>query len=253
MLAFALVAIARVAEAQQPQPAPDKPPNPTPEEEKVAEQHYKNGLTFFQAGNFSAARAEFEAAYQLTRYPDLLFNLATVARKQNRAKEEAKYLEEYLATGPKDSAPIKDRIVELRQLYPELAPPPPPGTQPPPPPSKLPPVPALALLGAGTAMLIIGFGCGGAALSAANQVGDTTTPGRPFTAELLLTQERGHQLNSAAIAFDVLGGAALAAGAAWTGYWLYQRHKQKNAPLTAPVVMVSPGRGGIGITLSRSF
>jgi hypothetical protein len=78
--------------------------------------------------------------------------------------------------------------------------------------------------------------------------------GKPFTADLFATQERGKQLNSAAIAFDVIGAVALAGGGAWIGYWLYQRHKSKKG---AP----SPGAGtkaallptGLGIALTGSF
>ena len=86
---------------------PAKPtPRPTELEQKTA-QHYQAGVMFFQAENWNAAQAEFEAAYQLTKYPDLLYNLAKIAEKQGRTADEVRYLEEYLASKPQDSETVR--------------------------------------------------------------------------------------------------------------------------------------------------
>lgn len=229
--------------SQSPGPAPESPAASTPndDENRIAQQHYENGVTFFQAGNYPAARAEFEAAYQLTHYPDLLYNLAQVVQKQGRTADEERYLREYLATSPKDATEVRTRLAQIE------TPPPPPEV------SRLPPTPALALAAGGAAALLIGIACGGAALSAAATVADPMNSNKPFTADLLATQVHGQQLSSTAIAFDVLGGAALAAGGAWIGYWFYQRHQaQKAAPpaRTARTILLP---SGLGIALTGSY
>lgn len=224
---------------------PPAPPQPggqkalTPEEEAAAQQHYQSGVAFFQAANYPAARAEFEAAYQLTHLPDFLYNLAKVAEKQARTDDEERYLKEYLATNPADASEVRARLEVIQQAKPVSYP-------------KLPPTPALALVGAGVGALIIGIACGGASLAAANTVADPANSGKPFTAELFNTQQTGMQLNSAAIALDVIGGAALAAGGAWIGYWLYQKHKaEQRRPTPAPsTALVTKG---LGIAVIGSF
>lgn len=249
-LAFALslsTLLAPIAvHAQAPPPATTTAPpaatpapgGPSADEMRIAQQHYENGATFFTAGNYPSARAEFEAAYQLTHLPDLLFNLAQVAQKQGRTADEERYLAEYLTYNPKDSTEVRKRLDQIRADRPAEV-------------QRLHPA-AIGLLAGGGVMLIIGIACGGAAIGAANTVADSMNSGKPFTAELFATQERGKQLNSAAIAFDVLGAAALAGGGAWLGYWLYQRNKaKKGAPSPAASAFLRPN--GLGIALTGSF
>src|SRR5262249_52230072 len=145
-------------------------------------------------------------------------------------------LEQYLLTNPKDAPAVRERLEQIRNQH--LAA------------SSRPPVPAIGLLAGGGAALIIGIACGGAAIAAANTVAHANNNANPSTADLLNTQERGKQLNGAAIAFDVIGGAALAAGGAWLGYWLYKRQKAKHAA-PAPTTALVPQ--GLGIAFTRSF
>jgi len=239
--------LVQLAHAQAPPATPTQTPapagdaakgQPNAEEMRIAQQHYENGARFFQAGNYPSARAEFEAAYQLTHLPDLLFNLAQVAQKQGRTADEERYLSEYLTYNPKDSADVRKRLDQIKSERPAEV-------------QRLHPA-AIGLLAGGGVALIIGIACGGAAIGAANTVADSTNSGKPFTAELFATQERGKQLNSAAIAFDVIGVAALLGGGAWTGYWLYQRHKaKKGAPSPGASAFLRPN--GLGIALTGSF
>jgi tetratricopeptide (TPR) repeat protein len=223
--------------AQKPDAAPAKG-QPNADEMRIAQQHYENGAQFFTAGNYPSARAEFEAAYQLTHLPDLLFNLAQVAQKQGRTADEERYLTEYLGYNPKDSADVRKRLDQIKSERPAEV-------------QRLHPA-AIGLVAGGAAALIIGIACGGAAISAASSVADSMNSGKPFTAELFATQERGKQLNSAAIAFDVIGAAALIGGGAWIGYWLYQRQKaKKGAPSPGASAFLRPS--GLGIALTGSF
>lgn len=212
---------------------------PSELEQKAAQQHYQAGVMFFQAENWNAARAEFEAAYQLTKYPDLLYNLAKIAEKQGRTADEVRYLDEYLATNPKDSDEVRARLTVIRPKLSQV--------------SQKPPWPAIGIAAGGAAFLIIGISCGAAAIAAANTVASSGNSGKPFSAELFATQERGKQLSGAAIAFDVLGGLALAAGGGWLGYWFYQRHMQNKNPPPPKTALVPLGPGGPGLGLIGSF
>jgi hypothetical protein len=84
-------------------------------------------------------------------------------------------------------------------------------------------------------------------------VASPSNSGKPFNADLFATQERGKQLSSAAIAFDVLGGLALAAGGGWLGYWFYQRQQQKKMAAPVKTALVPLGPGGPGLGLVGSF
>jgi tetratricopeptide (TPR) repeat protein len=219
-------------------------------EQKAAQQHYQAGVMFFQAENWNAARAEFEAAYQLTKYPDLLYNLAKIAEKQGRTADEVRYLDEYLATNPRDSEAVRARLAVIRPTVPAAATTAPGTTSTG---SSSLPWPAIGIAAGGVAFLIIGIACGGAAISAANTVASPTNTGKPFNADLFATQEQGKQLSSAAIAFDVLGGLALAAGGGWLGYWFYQRQQQKKLATPVKTALVPWGPGGPGVGLVGSF
>lgn len=232
------------AQAQTPAPAQDQTPAaaappPSELEQKAAQQHYQAGVMFFQAENWNAARAEFEAAYQLTKYPDLLYNLAKIAEKQGRTADEVRYLDEYLATNPKDADEVRARLAVIRPKG---------GST-----SRSLPWPAIGMAAGGAAFLIIGIGCGAAALDAANTVASPANSGKPFNADLFATQERGKQLSSAAIAFDVMGGLALAAGGGWLGYWFYQRHMQNKTTPPSKTALVPVGPGGPGLAVIGRF
>ena len=221
-------------------PAAPQGPQPSQEEVDVAKRHFESGVDFFQRGNYTAARAEFEAAYALTKYPQLLFNLGKTAEKLNLTADAVRYLEGYLASNPSeaDVIEVRAKLVELRK-HPGA---PAPTAQPTAAPGKIPPVPALALLGAGAGLLIVGIGCGAGALAAAGSF----TPGSsvPYS-----KYSEGRALDAAGIAFDVIGGAALAAGVAWTGYWLYQRSKaskQQQAPAAVSLIPLGAGIGVVG-------
>lgn len=93
------------------------------------------------------------------------------------------------------------------------------------------------MAGGGAALLVVGIGLGGAALAAHRQV-QSAPEGTLFDLEL---HRRGQALGSAAIAFDVIGAAALGAGVVWTGLWLYQRRPASQALLVpiGPVLFLT--------------
>ena len=223
-------------------PAGTQTPQPSPEEVDAAKRHFESGVDFFQRGNYTAARAEFEAAYQLTKYPQLLFNLGKTAEKLNLTADAVRYLEGYLASNPSDAdvSEVRAKLAELRKQVPQAGTATTPAASAAVPPGKLPPLPALVLMGAGAGLLIVGIGCGAGALAAAGSF----TPGSsvPYS-----KYAEGKALDAAGIAFDVIGGAALAAGVAWTGYWAYQRSKaSKQAPAAVSLIPLGAGIGVAG-------
>ena len=150
-----------------------------------------------------------------------MFNLGKTAEKLDQNADAIRYLEGYLAATPtaSDADEVRAKLADLRLRT--VAPTPP--APPPPPPSRVPPIPALVLMGSGAGILIIGIGCGAGALAAAKTV--EGSGGQIFKGAPGDTYAQGQALNAAGIALDVIGGLALAAGGAWTGYWLYKRHK----------------------------
>lgn len=53
----------------------------------AAKGHLDSGVTFYEQGQYEAARIEFEAGYQLSHRSGFLFNLAKVAQKQGKLDE----------------------------------------------------------------------------------------------------------------------------------------------------------------------
>jgi tetratricopeptide (TPR) repeat protein len=251
-LAFA-PAIARAQSGPAPTAAPatssEAPPEPTPEELAEAKHSFESGMKFFNQGNYEAARTQFDAAYKLSRFPALLYNLARTADKQNQRRDSIRYYEQYLATNPPDGPDVVIKLRELRKAE-GISEAPQTGAQPQAAASKwlvgtqkLPPIPAMALAGTGAAFLLIGIGCGAGALSASNQLEGAN--GQMFRGQNADAASRGRALNNAAITFDVLGSLFLAGGGAWIGYWLYMK---SNKPSSLPTALrLIPGPGGIGI------
>jgi hypothetical protein len=60
-----------------------------------------------------------------------------------------------------------------------------------------------------------------------------------YYSDLMDLENRGNALNGAAIAFSLIGGAAVVAGAGWLGYWLTHRQRPAAVSLT-PASAASP-------------
>lgn len=255
-----------LARAGEPAATATTAARPSQEDMDRARVHFASGAALYEAGKYAAARDAFEESYRLSRLPDLLFNLAAVARKLEQPAEAMRYLEQYLAARP--NAPDQDKVkADIEELRAELqkkedearaaqeakqaaerAARPPAVVAPQPQPEhqpllrRLPPWPALALGGGGVALLIVGVALGGAAHSLAR----TVESGASFDAAL---DSRGRALAGAGVAMDVIGALALGAGAAWTGVWLYRRSRPAQAPREA--LRLTPF--GAGLTLSGGF
>jgi tetratricopeptide (TPR) repeat protein len=197
----------------------------------AAAQHFQLGVEFYRAGDYAAARVEFEAAFGLSRLPDLLHNLSLTTEKQGQIRAAIEYEEHFLAAKRSEQTTTeideaRGRLLRLREQQnhgPQTAPtvpavaavasPSPARGVEPTAPGWRPPAGALALLVGGGAALVAGLACGGAALATGSQLGS----GQAFTLrEIDALTTQGNALNASAIALDIAGGVALTAGATWT-------------------------------------
>ncbi len=104
-----------------PQP-PQAPQAPTPSEADVAEgrQHFDRGVLLFDRGDNDGALVEFRRAWELSRRPTVLFNIAATCQALRRYGEAIEALERFLADAPSDMRrqrrDAETNLAELRQL-----------------------------------------------------------------------------------------------------------------------------------------
>lgn len=80
--------------------------------------HFEAGTRAFDTGEYEAAVAEFERAYELTRHPDLLFNIYSSAERAGQLERAADALTRFLAEGQVEEARrpvLQRRLANLRE------------------------------------------------------------------------------------------------------------------------------------------
>jgi hypothetical protein len=68
---------------------------------ELARAHYKAGASYYQRGRYADAVREFEQSYELSRKPDILYNLAHCYDKLGKPDKVVGYLRRYLKEKPK--------------------------------------------------------------------------------------------------------------------------------------------------------
>jgi hypothetical protein len=124
-LAFALLFAGRVAIAQpKPKPQPPKKEQPQPKNANDAtyDRHMSIGVSLFRAGDFKAALAEFEAAYEAVPKASPLINQALCYRQLNRFTKAVARLELALSRhgaemSDADKAEATRAIDEMRAVF----------------------------------------------------------------------------------------------------------------------------------------
>jgi hypothetical protein len=106
---------------EDPDAAPDDPAaEPEPDPATVeASNRFVRGVNYYGAGNFGAALAEFQRAYELTGSWEVLYNLGQVSQALGRLPEAARHFERYLADGgdgirPQRRAEVEASLATLR-------------------------------------------------------------------------------------------------------------------------------------------
>lgn len=212
------------------------PPVVPPQDQEKAMRFYDSALIYWESKEWDRARSDFQNAYNITKLPDFLINLALVSEKQRKFNDSIGYLEAYI-----DNCPNAPDLEKARQKVDELkiaialdagntrtvkA--------------SLPPTPAIALMATGAGLVIMGIGLGSAALVNAHQVSSPDNRTKWWTQDLQALETSGQRMATAAYALDAVGVAALTAGVIWTGVF----YAQGNTGLSLALVPKSGGMGG---------
>jgi tetratricopeptide (TPR) repeat protein len=97
-VALAVAAVAPVTSARADEPA--APPAAESDAERAARAHYDEGLTQYHVGHFEAAVTEFKLAYELSKKPKLLFNIAQALRLAGHHEQAIYFYRTYLRLVP---------------------------------------------------------------------------------------------------------------------------------------------------------
>jgi tetratricopeptide (TPR) repeat protein len=83
----------------------------------LAKGHYKTGAAYYQRGKYLEAIREFEQSYQLSRRPDILYNLAQCHDKLGDHEKVVEYLRRYLKDRPtaSDQEQVKAWLANLEK------------------------------------------------------------------------------------------------------------------------------------------
>ena len=187
----------------------------------LAAKHFDDGVRLYREGRYDLARVEFEAAFAVSRAPDLLHNISMTAERQGKVGEAIDFEQRFYDAKraeltEREADETQGRLARLRAMLQGGAPSAVPVaavTQPAQPSKRnRPPSGAIALIGGGAGVLLGGIGCGIGALLTAKTISDG---GNFYPLDYQAQLDRGQALNSAAIALDVVGGVAIAAGTVW--------------------------------------
>lgn len=109
-----------------------------PSDSAQAREHFETATHAFQDGDYTLAIQEFQAAYDLTQHPDLLFNIYSAAERAGRLEDAERALAMYLELGRpgRQRRALTNRLARLRRRVAEMR-----AAQPPPPPPTVAPEP----------------------------------------------------------------------------------------------------------------
>jgi tetratricopeptide (TPR) repeat protein len=256
----ALLLLPTVASAQKPAPPLDE-----------AKLHFKKGDEHYARKEYDLAITEFKRAYELSKLPLILFNIAQAYRLKGDVRQALAYYEDYLRLDP--AAPsrgqVEKRIEELERAIAEEdqknQPPPPPITTTPPvvtppsPPVEPPPLVEEEVVSPGRGLRIAGIATAGAGVALAttsvlfalkargyydevSQLSDDGGQWSPAQAEKLDRADR-HKLTATLLGIG--GGAAVIGGGVlyYLG-WRAGRHAG---------VAIAPTAGGVMLTIASPF
>jgi len=85
--------------------------------DELAHKHFESGAAYLEQADYDSSLREFQAAYDLSKRPEILINVATVDERLGRLPDAVAALEKYLAEAPADdrAETIKIRIENLKK------------------------------------------------------------------------------------------------------------------------------------------
>lgn len=196
------------------------PPAVPPAEQEKAMRFYDSAVIYWESQDWNRARSDFQNAYNISKLPDFLINLALASERQKKFNDSIGYLESYVDNCPKaaDLEKVRQKIDDLRIAQAIEEGKNPPRTVK----ASLPPWPAMALMGSGAGLLILGIGLGGGAIVRSHEVSSIDNRTKPWSLDLQAVEKEGQRMQTAAFTLDAIGVAALAAGVIWTGVYYAQ-------------------------------
>lgn len=114
--------------------------------DELAQRHFASGVAYLEESDYESALRAFQKAYELSKRPEILLNLATVYERQGRLREAIGELRRYLEAAPsgKHTDTVKLRIQNLERRLATEPPPAASSSAAPPPASAAPPAPQSA-------------------------------------------------------------------------------------------------------------
>ena len=222
--------------AAAPAAADAKPATPTltPEQLALAKQHFDAGTQAFEEKHYEVALNEFTTSFEISKEPDLLYNLHRVAIRLGQREMAVNYLRDYLRYRPEESAKVQPEIDQLNAQSP-----------PPPAPVSTPPAPAgESVRGAprwpGSALMVLG---GASAVAGAAVLIATTS--LPTDEATPTDRARGGALLGA-------GGFLVATGAVEfiAGLAIYLK-RRPSAPARVALLPLGASLPSVGLTVAN--
>ena len=187
-----------------------------------AQRIYQMGQDAYSKGRYDSAFTSFHHAYQMTKAPDLLYNLAKVSTKLGQKEVAVGYYRQYLAGHPADEVTVQKELDDLQG--PVVATPIPATPSDPVAEPQIPRWVPWAMIGGGAGLLGISIG-----LLVAGGITPADTSADQAQRRAMLASG------------GVLGGIGLAATVG--GVVLRLRDKRSTAPKTAQIFLAPSGLG----------
>ena len=225
--------------------------------DELARRHFESGVAYLEESDYDNALKAFQKAYDLSKRPEILINIATVQERRADIDGAIVALKQYLDVAPngEHAETVRLRIQNLERRRPAPAAPAPepkpkvdvtPPPPPPPPPPVIEPVPnrvpAFIALGFGAASGVAAFVTG---VVAKNKYDDLKVSCSPHCTDSQLSSSRGLALTS-----TILTGAAIVG--AGVGVTLLVLGKPTESKSSAELVLV-PSVGGAAARASWRF
>lgn len=225
----------------------------------MARQHFESGVAYLQESDYESALRAFQKAYDLSKRPEILLNIANVQERQGKLSEAVSSLEGYLAQAPggEHAAAVQLRITNLKKrLETEPAPNPAAGPAPAQPvaaqpvtpeapkPAPMAPSPAPRPAAPNRVPAFVALGIGGAAAAASLVTGllaqGEYDEAKSQCGDVGCTDDQLSAGRTLAVTSTVLTGVAVVGAAVGVTLWFTAEHSERQASVSLSVQSGAP-------------